>query len=84
MLGLLATAALTFSYLGAYAVSDALVRADVLPRWPAGADPRPRWMIGGFAVLMGLSLGAAGVARFVSRRHLRRIDAMAEEGGGAG
>lgn len=82
VLALLAAAALTFSYLGAYAASDALVAADVLSRWPAGTDPRPRWMLGGFAVLMGLFVVAAVFARFVSRRQLRRIDAMAEEAGG--
>lgn len=75
---LLIAAAATFSYLGAYAVSDALVNADVLPHWSPGADPRPGWMLSGFGVLLLTFLTVAGAARFFSRRQLRKIDEMAE------
>src|SRR5688500_17680035 len=48
VLGLIAAAALVFSYLGAYALADALVSAEVLQAWPRDSDPRPRWMLVGF------------------------------------
>src|SRR3954452_15646441 len=44
-LGLRLLTALTFSYLLPYAVTNALVSADVLSRWPPGTDPRPRRML---------------------------------------
>jgi ABC-type branched-subunit amino acid transport system permease subunit len=72
-------AALTFSYLGAYAVAGALMDSDVLAHWPLGHDPRPRWMACLFGALMAASLLVSVVARFLSRRQLNRIDAMAEE-----
>lgn len=72
-------AALTFSYLGAYAVGGALVDSDVLAHWPSGHDPRPRWMACLFAALLAASLLVSSVARYLSRRQLSRIDAMAEE-----
>ena len=76
---LLVLAALAFSYLGTYAVTAALVSADVLPAWPPGADPRPRWMACVFAALVSVLLAIAGAARFFSSRQLRRIDSIAEE-----
>jgi hypothetical protein len=79
VLALLTLAAMTISYLGAYAVAGALVDSDVLAHWPPGHDPRPRWMACLFGALLGASLLVAALARCVSRRHLRRIDAMAEE-----
>jgi amino acid transporter len=79
VLGLLAMTAMIFSYLGSYAVADALVNAEIVPRWPPNTDPRPRWMILGFSVLMVLFIAAAGVFRWLSRRQLRAIDAMDAE-----
>ena len=79
VLALLTLAALTFSYLGAYAVAGALVDSDVLPHWLPGHDPRPQWMACLFIALLGVSLLVSVVARFLSRRQLSRIDAMAEE-----
>ena len=78
VLTLLVLAAATFSYLGAFAVSDALVSADVLPRRPPGEDPRPGWTLNGFVALLTVFSLAALAARFASRRQLRRIDAMAD------
>jgi ABC-type branched-subunit amino acid transport system permease subunit len=79
VLALLTLAALTFSYLGAYAVAGALVDSDVLAHWPPGHDPRPRWMACLFGMLLGASFLVSAIARFLSRRQLSRIDAMAEE-----
>ena len=79
VLALLTLAALTFSYLVAYAVAGALVDSDVLTHWPPGHDPRPRWMACLFGALLCASLLVSVVARHVSRRQLNRIDAMAEE-----
>jgi hypothetical protein len=79
VLGLLAGVALIFSYLGAYAITDALVSAEVMRPWGADADPRPGWMLTGFVVLLGAFVCVGAAARFMSRQHLRRIDAMAED-----
>ena len=79
LLALLTMAALTISYLGAYAVAGALVDSDVLPHWLPGHDPRPRWMACLFTALLAASLLVSAVARFLSRRQLNRIDAMAED-----
>jgi hypothetical protein len=78
-LGLLLLTALTFSYLLAYAVTNALVSADVLSRWPAGTDPRPRRMLITFVTLVTLFGIGAAVARVYNRRRLREIDAMMDE-----
>jgi len=43
VLAMLALAALTFSYLGAYAVTNALVAENVISPFAQGRDPRPRW-----------------------------------------
>jgi len=67
VLAFLTLAALTLSYLGAYAVAGALVDSDVLPHWLPGHDPRPRWFACLFAALLGASLLVSAVARFLSR-----------------
>ena len=79
VLGLLVTTAFALSYLGAYALTDALRAADMLQHWDPGPDPRPRWMALCFAALLGV-FGALGfVFRRMSSRQLRSIDALAEE-----
>lgn len=78
VLALLAMTALIFSYLGSYALADALVHAEIVPRWPPDHDPRPKWMIASFAILMSVFVAVGGVARWLSRRQLREIDAMDE------
>ena len=75
---LLATAAL-FSYLLAYAMTDALQTAQVLPRYDSSNDPRPIWMMRAFISLTFTFLAIGLLARLLSRRQLRRIDAMADE-----
>jgi hypothetical protein len=79
VLGLLALTSLTFSYLGSYAVSGALVSAEVIRAWPPGADPRPKWLAIGFCSLLASFVLLGVVARCLSRRQLRRIDAMDQE-----
>ena len=79
VLGLLMLTSLLFSYLLAYAVSDALATAKVLPRWTSEYDPRPMWLVRSFISLTFTFLALGGVARILSRRQLRRIDAMADE-----
>jgi len=78
VLTLLAGAAATFAYLGAYAVANVLVTADILPAWPRDHDPRPRWFVSGFVTLLGLFMALATAARFLSDRQLRRIDEMSD------
>ena len=78
VLAMLVAAAAGFSYLGAYAVANALRAAEVIT-WPADADPRPRWMIVGFTSLLGLFIGLSLIFRRMSKRQLRSIDALADE-----
>lgn len=80
VLGLLVATALLFSYLGAYAVTDALIAADVMPRRPADPDLRPRLFLLGSVTLMGCFGACAIAARILSHRQLQRIDAMVDEG----
>ena len=79
VLTLLALTSLTFSYLGSYAVAGALVSAEVIRPWSAGADPRPRWLAIGFCSLLATFILLGGVVRCLSRRQLQRIDDMAQE-----
>jgi hypothetical protein len=57
-------------------MADALVNAEIVPRWPPGADPRPKWMVSGFFLLMFAFMGVAALFRWLSCRQLRAIDAM--------
>jgi hypothetical protein len=79
VVGLLSLAAATLSYLASYAIANAMVAADLLKAWPRDHDPRPRWFILGFGVLISVFLLAAAAARQSTARHLKRIEAMEEE-----
>lgn len=79
VLGLLVTAALLFSYLGAYKVSAALVSADLLAPWPPSADPRPKWLVIGFLVVICTCSGVGVIMRIASCRSLRDIDRIAND-----
>ena len=83
VLGLLGLTSLTFSYLGAYAVSGAMVSAEMIRPWTPESDPRPKWLVIGFGLLLTCFLCLGVVARCLSKRQLRRIDAMNQEGGAA-
>jgi hypothetical protein len=76
VVALLVGAALILSYLAAYAVTNALVAADVMPPWPRDRDPRPRWMGEGFFALIVLFTVIGAVVRVMSRRQLHKIDEM--------
>jgi hypothetical protein len=76
VVGLLAGAALIFSFLAAYCGVNALVAADVMTRWQPGHDPRPRLLIVFAIVLMGLFSGVGVLARWLSGKQLSSIDAM--------
>jgi hypothetical protein len=75
---LLAVAAMVFSYLGAYAITNALVSAGMLPRFAAEHDPRPLWMLMGFGALLVVFATFALLLRILSRRQLRSLDALAD------
>ncbi len=79
VLVLLIGAALTLSYLGAYALTNALLTAELISPWPTSEDPRPRYFLTGFLGLSGLFIITCGLFRLMSWRQLRRIDAMAGE-----
>ena len=72
-------AACTLSYLIAYAAPGALVSADILKPWPSYDDPRPRWMVTSFVLLLGSFILITMFFRMLSRLSMRRIDAMTED-----
>lgn len=78
VLAMLIAAAAGFSYLGAYAVANALRAADVIT-WPTDSDPRPRWMVFGFTSLLALFLAMSIIFRRLSRKALSNIDALADQ-----
>jgi hypothetical protein len=76
VVALLVGAALILSYLAAYAVTNALVAADVMTAWPRDRDPRPRWMGVGFFALITVFSTIGVVTRALSRRQMHKIDEM--------
>jgi hypothetical protein len=74
----LAGVALLVSWIWAYALTNALIGAEVIPPWPADYDPRLQWMLRSFLGMTAGLIVLAGVVRFLSSRQLRKIDAMAE------
>ncbi|HEY1628282.1 MAG TPA: hypothetical protein VGF52_00400 [Tepidisphaeraceae bacterium] len=78
VLAFLAAAAAIFSYLGAYAMVSALLKAEMLKPWPPTHDPRPKWFIISFAILSCAFFLIGVTARCSSGRQLRRIDEMEE------
>ena len=72
----LAAFAVIISWLIVYAVTNALVAADLLSPFPVDADPRRRWMINSFLGFFCLFSVVGTLFRWVSNRQLRRIDAM--------
>jgi hypothetical protein len=78
VLGLLALTALTFSYLVSYAVTNALVAEQVMSPWPREHDPRPKWLIMGFCLLMLVFMILGEVLRRLSLNEFKAIDDMAE------
>lgn len=78
VLALLLVAAATFSYLGAYCMTDALAHANIIRAIPRDHDPRPRWAAISFVGMVAAFIGTALILRFWSGRHFRRIDKMLE------
>jgi len=78
VLGLLALTSITFSYLGAYAVSGALVAAQVISPWPRDHDPRFRWLMTGFCILMLIFMSADEFLRRWGKSDFKAIDEMAD------
>ena len=80
VLGLLALAAATFSYLGAFAVTDALAKAKVIHPISKDHDPRALWAAIGFVAILILVLLVAVVLRLSSSRQFKSIDQISEGG----
>ena len=78
VVGMLVGVALVMSYLIAYALTNALVAAEVVARWQPGHDPRPMRMCIGFVAMMIVFTLVASGAQWLSRRQLKRIDEMEE------
>lgn len=74
VLALLVLAAGLFSYLGGYAVVGALLAAELINPWPPDRDPRPRWALVSFALMLLTLSALAWLLRRSSRRQLQRID----------
>jgi uncharacterized BrkB/YihY/UPF0761 family membrane protein len=78
VLSLLVLAAAIFSYLGAYAATNALASAEIIRPISHDHDPRLRWALSGFVVLMVFFGMLALVFRIIGRRQVRKIDRMIE------
>ena len=79
VLGLLTLAALAFSYLGAFAISEALVRADLIDSWTPEHDPRPHWMMVSFSTMTGTFCAIGSLLKWTSGRQMRRLDAISND-----
>ncbi|HEY7118670.1 MAG TPA: hypothetical protein VH475_18920 [Tepidisphaeraceae bacterium] len=77
VLGMLALTSLTFSYLGTYAMTNTLVAQHLIQPWTHGHDPRPRWLITWFCVLMLAFMGIGEFLRRWGRSDFKAIDEMA-------
>jgi|GraSoiStandDraft_47_1057283.scaffolds.fasta_scaffold1361074_1 hypothetical protein len=75
---LLLLAAFTFSYLGAYALPEALASQNMIKRWDPGHDPRPQWMAVTFVVLTVFFLASGAIARLLSSRQFKQLDSLAD------
>jgi hypothetical protein len=75
---LLVVVAIVSSYLFAYAMTNALVAAEIMRPWAAGHDPRPMRMLITFGVLLAVFAVSGAIFRIVSRRQLRSLDALAD------
>lgn len=79
VLGLFAVAATVLSYLLSYAMANALVAAEVLKPFTRDHDPRPRWFLFTFVLLIVVFSAVGALVRFVSARNLKQIEAMEAE-----
>jgi hypothetical protein len=79
VLVILAAFAVIISYLGVYAVTNALIASDVIPGWPREADPRPGWMVKSFLGLFTFFGIVGALFNMSSKRQFRRIDKMLDE-----
>jgi hypothetical protein len=80
---LLISTAAVFSYLGSYALRDALIRANMIHPTAGARDNRPFWAIAAFTAQMIGFLCVAVFMRFLSWRQFRRIDQMIDADGKA-
>lgn len=78
---LLMSMAAVFSYLGAYALRDALIRSNMIHPTAGARDTRLFWAIATFTAQMVGFLGVAIFMRFLSWRQFRRIDQMVDADG---
>ena len=78
VLALLVCSAGVFSYLGAYALSNALVAAGLMEKWQTDHDPRSRWMV----VIFGCLMGAFGVIaiyfKYTNWRQMRQMSKLSD------
>ncbi len=74
----LAAFAVILSWLGCYAVPNALIAADLIEPWSKDSDPRSTWMLNSFFALF-IGFAVIGLLfKWSSYRQMRSIDAMAE------
>ena len=75
---LFVTVAAVFSYLCAYAGTNALLKAELLDKWPPGRDPRPRWLLVSFTGILIGCVAIASLLRWSSNRQLKYMDSIEE------
>ena len=69
--------AIIVSWIGVYAVTNALISADALAPFPQGHDPRPKWMLQSFGAFFATFSVIAVYFQWSSWRQMRQIDEMA-------
>lgn len=73
VLALIAAAAL-FSYLGCFAIVNALQKHEIMAPFAQGHDPRLRWFLISFGILATLFFGSAGLVQMLSHRKADEVD----------
>jgi hypothetical protein len=74
----LMSAAMLISWLAAYALPNALVAAELMSPWTAGADPRPWWLVCGFILMTTVFGGLFALFRWTSQRQFHKLGELAD------
>jgi hypothetical protein len=78
VLTFVAAFAIIVSWIGVYAVTNALISTDTMAPFPQGQDPRPRWMLQSFGAIFATFSVFAVYFQWSSGRQMRQIDQMAD------
>ena len=78
VLTFVAAFAVIVSWIGVYAVTNALISTDTMSPFPQGQDPRPRWMLQSFGAIFATFSVIAVYFQWSSWRQMKQIDEMAD------